>query len=186
LYAAAKAIGIPVDWLATVISFETGGTFSPSVQNKAGSGATGLIQFMPSTAAALLKVKDPQLARFMTSRMSFKEQLTKMVVPYFKGGTYKSLDDVYLKVFYPAAMNKPKDHVVGTAPSPVYSQNAGFDRDSKGYITKGDITRTINGVFDRAILLPPIIITVAIWGQVLAGLAVAAGAVYALQSKKLL
>ena len=36
-----------------VMSFETGGTFNPGIRNAAGSGATGLIQFMPSAAAGL-------------------------------------------------------------------------------------------------------------------------------------
>jgi hypothetical protein len=35
------------------MAFETGGSFSPAVPNKAGSGAVGLIQFMPSTAKGL-------------------------------------------------------------------------------------------------------------------------------------
>ena len=39
-------------YLMAAIAFETGRTFSPSVRNKA-SGATGLIQFMPSTATSL-------------------------------------------------------------------------------------------------------------------------------------
>jgi hypothetical protein len=183
LYKAAKELGMDVSWLATVMSFETGGTFSPSVENKAGSGAVGLIQFMPSTAAALLKMKDPALARFAAKKMTFQEQLKRMVIPYFKGGTYNTLNDVYLKVFYPAAMNKAASYVVGTAPGAVYTQNAGFDRDNKGYITREDITHTINGVFDRAALLPPIVITVAIWSQVITGLAVAGAALYALRVK---
>jgi hypothetical protein len=180
---AAKKIGIPVDWLATVISFETGGSFDPAQPNRAGSGATGLIQFMPSTAAAILKVKDPHLAQFMTKKMSFAEQLEKMVVPYFKGGVYNTLNDVYLKVFYPAAMNKAANYVVGSAPSTVYNQNAGFDRDNKGYITRSDITRTINGIYDQAALLPPVVISYLIWSQVIAGLAVAGAALYALRVK---
>ncbi|MDC5278431.1 M23 family peptidase, partial [Acinetobacter baumannii] len=43
-----KAIGANPNDLAAVISFETGGTFSPSKQNPLGS-ATGLIQFMQYT-----------------------------------------------------------------------------------------------------------------------------------------
>ena len=39
--------------LLAVMNFETGGTFDPAVKNRAGSGATGLIQFMPSTAKGL-------------------------------------------------------------------------------------------------------------------------------------
>ena len=40
-------------WLMSCMAFESGETFSPSVRNAAGSGATGLIQFMPSTAKDL-------------------------------------------------------------------------------------------------------------------------------------
>jgi hypothetical protein len=183
LYKAAEKIGIPVDWLATVISFETGGTFSPSVLNKAGSGAVGLIQFMPATAAALLKVQDKNLAQFMAKKMSFKEQLEKLVVPYFKGGTYNTLNDVYLKVFYPAAMNKASSYVVGSAPGAVYTQNAGFDKDNKGYITRADITQTISNVASRAAKLEPLTFTLSSWGQILAGITVSAAALYALRIK---
>ena len=47
--AVAGRLGISEADLMAVMSFETGGTFSPSIPNAAGSGATGLIQFMPST-----------------------------------------------------------------------------------------------------------------------------------------
>ena len=42
-------------FLMAVMSFESGATFSPSVPNKAGSGAVGLIQFMPATARDLAR-----------------------------------------------------------------------------------------------------------------------------------
>lgn len=46
-------LGIPhAAMLANVIAVETGGTFSPSVSHS-GSGAVGLIQFVPSTASEL-------------------------------------------------------------------------------------------------------------------------------------
>lgn len=181
LYKAAKQIGVPVDWIATVMAFETGGTFSPSVLNKAGSGAFGLIQFMPSTAQALLKTATREEAVKKGMSMTFAEQLQKMVVPYFASykGKLNSLHDVYLAVFYPAAMNKDDSHVVGSAPSPVYTQNAGFDKTGKGYITRSDITSTITGVWDRAQAYARIPITVGYWGQVLAGLAISAGLGYA-------
>ena len=46
----AGRLGISEADLMAVMSFETGGTFNPNIRNAAGSGATGLIQFMPSTA----------------------------------------------------------------------------------------------------------------------------------------
>ncbi len=153
--AAAKRLSIDPDWLFTVISFETGGTFSPTVRNKAGSGAFGLIQFMPSTAKALLKTSTNDEAVQKGLAMSFTEQLNKMVVPYLSGPPLKSLEDVYLKIFYPAAMGKANDYVVGRLSdggfsAKVYTQNKGFDREGKGYITRADITRKIRSIYENA------------------------------------
>ena len=44
-----QKLDIDPNWLMAVMNLETGGTFSPSIQNKS-TGATGLIQFIPSTA----------------------------------------------------------------------------------------------------------------------------------------
>lgn len=150
LYDTAVKLGMHPDWLATVISFETAGTFSPSIENAAGSGAFGLIQFMPNTARNILKTQTNHEAVTIGKLMGFKEQLQKMVVPYFKGRTFKSLSDVYLAVFYPAAMNKSDDYVIGSSPDPVYVQNAGFDRDGKGFVTRRDVIRTIHRTYDAA------------------------------------
>jgi len=183
LLATAKTIGVPIDWLATVISFETGGTFSPSVRNKAGSGAFGLIQFMPNTAAGLLKLP-ADVATAKGIAMSFEQQLKELVIPYFKGGTYKSLNDLYLKVFFPAAMGQPDSHVVGDSngtdfQQKVYTQNQGFDKAGKGYITREDITSRINSIFNGAQAYPRVVIAVGVWSQVFAGLAVSGAAIYA-------
>src|SRR5262245_60681313 len=138
LVAAAIKLGINPDWLATVISFETAGTFSPSIVNRAGSGAFGLIQFMPNTAKNLLGTATTDEAVRIGMAMSFSEQLNRMVIPYFSGRKMTSLEDVYLAVFYPAAMNKTGSYVIGTAPGAVYTQNAGFDKTGKGFITRDD------------------------------------------------
>ncbi len=178
LAATAKDLGMHVDWLAAVISFETAGTFSPSVLNAAGSGAFGLIQFMPSTAAALLKL--PAVEAVKRGRaMSFVQQLREMVIPYFKGYTYNNLDDVYLKVFYPLAMNKSPTYTVATEGTKVYSQNQGFDKNQDGEITRSEITSRINSQLSAASLLPRIAVTSAQWASILVGLGiVAAGAYY--------
>src|SRR3546814_174031 len=46
----AEELGLNPDDLMACIAWESGETFSPSIKNMAGSGATGLIQFMPTTA----------------------------------------------------------------------------------------------------------------------------------------
>ena len=144
----ANKLSVPVDWLATVISFETGGTFSPSVLNKAGSGAFGTIQFLPKTAAWILQLPEAEAVE-KGRAMSFSEQLQKMVIPYFGNRSFKSLEDLYLAVFYPAAIGKPLSYVVGMAPGAVYTQNAGFDKTGKGYVTKEDITTSIRNLYNK-------------------------------------
>lgn len=147
LVTTAYEIGINPDWLATVINFESGGSFSPSKKNAAGSGATGLIQFMPSTAQGLLGTATPEEAIAQLERMTFQQQL-QVVKKYFAPhiGKLQSLADTYLAVLYPAFIGKAPDAVLGRTGEIIYTQNAGFDSTGKGYITKDDITSRIQSM----------------------------------------
>lgn len=180
---AAKTLGIPPDWLATVMAFESGGTFSPSVLNKAGSGAFGLIQFMPNTAAHLLGYPDTPDGRAAAvakgKAMSFKDQVNQMVIPYLKPHMpFKDLNSVYLAIFYPAAAPHDDSYVVGSAPSAVYNQNKGFDKTNKGYITRADITTTIQSVLAAAKGKDRVVIEAGIASAVLLSLLASFGMVY--------
>lgn len=74
LIKAAQELGVsPLD-LATFISFETGGTFSPSKRGGAGNNYMGLIQFGP----------DERKAYGASPNQSFEEQVTGPVVRFFK------------------------------------------------------------------------------------------------------
>lgn len=181
---AASAIGVPVDWLATVISFETAGTFSPSVPNRAGSGAFGLIQFMPVTARNILRAPSNDAAVAMGKAMTFEAQLTKMVVPYFRpyATRIKSLNDLYLAIFYPAAMSKADTHVIASAPHPVYVQNKGFDKDKRGFITRADVTHTVSSILAKVDPTARIEIKSGQWGQILVGIAIAGLIAYGVSS----
>lgn len=130
----AGKLNIDPNWLSSVVAFETGNTFSPYEKNKAGSGATGLIQFIPSTAKSL------GYTTAQLGRMSAVQQLQGPVYDYFKPykGRMNTLGDTYLAVFYPQAMNKGSAYVIATAPSTRYTQNAGLDVARKSYITAGD------------------------------------------------
>lgn len=156
-----KSLGINPDWLVTVMSFESAGSFSPSKSNAAGSGAIGLIQFMPSTAASL-GFTTAQLAS-----MSQEEQIRRAVYAYFASakGKMKTLEDVYLKVFYPKAMGQSDSWIVASQDGStldnrattteqekgraraIYNQNAGFDKSKAGVIRRGDIVSTIRAVY---------------------------------------
>lgn len=49
----ANKLGIPAVWLVDLMAYETGGTFRTDIPNQGGSGAYGLIQFMPDTGASV-------------------------------------------------------------------------------------------------------------------------------------
>lgn len=75
----AKNIGVNPNDLAAVISFETAGTFDPSIKNKS-SSATGLIQFMKGSGGT--KGKYYGMSRDKFASLSFDEQM-KYVEKYF-------------------------------------------------------------------------------------------------------
>lgn len=131
----AKGFGWPdeaASWLMACIAFETGRTFSPSIRNAAGSGATGLIQFMPTTAKGLGTTTDELAAMDAVAQLDY-------VAKYFKpyAGRIKSLSDLYMAILLPKAVGMPDDYKLfagGTA----YRQNAGLDANSDGVITKAE------------------------------------------------
>lgn len=137
----AKRQNIEANWLMSVMAFETGNSFLPYEKNPK-SGATGLIQFIPSTAKSL-GTTTTQLAR-----MSAVEQLD-WVEKYFSQyrGKIHNLGDTYMAVFAPSGIGKPDSFVLYSSPSAAYNQNAGLDKQRKGYITRGDCVVRVNEAF---------------------------------------
>lgn len=108
------------------------------------SGATGLIQFMPSTAERL--GTSVQALR----QMDAVEQLD-YVYKYFKMvGVSPGMDvgDLYMAVFMPAHIGKPDDFVLGSNGAggfsgKVYAQNQGLDKNRDGLITIADVKSAV-------------------------------------------
>jgi hypothetical protein len=121
--------------LMTCMAWESDRTFSASVVNKAGSGATGLIQFMPKTARGL-GTTTAKLAA-----MTPEDQLN-YVWKYFEPfkGKLKRLSDIYMAILWPKAVGKPEGHVLWTKKSQptTFRQNAGLDKNRDSTITKGE------------------------------------------------
>ena len=144
LFAVADALGVDPDYLMACIAFETAETFRPDIRNAAGSGAVGLIQFMPATARGLGTSTDA------LARMSAVEQLD-YVRMYFKpyAGRLHTLSDVYMAILWPKAVGQPEDYVLFTQPSLAYTQNAGLDRDRDGRITKAEAAGLVQAKLER-------------------------------------
>lgn len=134
------------DFLMSCMAFESGSTFSPSIKNAAGSGAVGLIQFMPLTAKALGTTTDK------LSKMTAVEQLDyvkKYFTPY--KSKLKKLEDVYLAILYPAAVGKPLTHVLFEDGKKTYTQNKGFDKDKNGKITLIEVSATVRKMYEKGL-----------------------------------
>lgn len=125
--------------LIAVMRFETGGTFDPAEKNRAGSGATGLIQFMPSTAKDLTGADSKEAAIKIMESMSPVQQLDyvqKYLAPF--KGKLNSLEDVYMAILYPKAVGKDPDFALFERGTKAYWQNRGLDLDKDGVITKDE------------------------------------------------
>jgi hypothetical protein len=130
----ASALGVNPNWLMYIMNSESG--LKPAAYNAA-SGATGLIQFMPTTATWLGTTTNA------LAQMTALQQLN-YVYNYFKpwAGKYKSGIDLYLIAFYPYAIGKPDSYVIGSERGMAYAklvakQNP-FDINKDGVVTLGE------------------------------------------------
>lgn len=133
-----KWSSLHASWLMSCIAFESAETFSPSIKNAAGSGATGLIQFMPSTAKGLgTTTKD-------LAKMTAVDQL-EFVKEYFRpyARRIETLSDMYMAILLPKYIGKPESEVLFTLGNTSYRQNSGLDINSDGIITKSEATSKV-------------------------------------------
>jgi hypothetical protein len=133
--------------LMAAIAFESGQTFSPDVTNKT-SGATGLIQFMPSTAARL------GTSVSALSRMSAEDQLDfveKYLAPYT--GRLVTVEDMYMAILWPVAIGKALDFVLFKTPSQSYIQNRFLDANRDGVVTKAEAAAPVVALLDKGLAL---------------------------------
>ena len=142
----ARRLQIPASWLMAVMFAESG--FDPNVFNRKGSGAVGLIQFMPATAEEL------GVAVANLSQMEATDQLD-YVLRYFemvrdRYGPYQSLTDLYLAVLYPKARNQDPCYTLYASPSKSYQQNRGLDENQDGRVTVSDIEKRMVRLFPQA------------------------------------
>lgn len=152
----ARELGMEPDHLATIISFESAGSFSPSKRNPL-SGCVGLIQFCrPAAVAAaadagLTMTGDAALD--WLSKMTPEQQLDH-VVGYFKrmarGHKPLTLEQAYLLVFAPAFAFRELNAVAYAAGTKAYDQNKGMDSDGDGKITVADVAGKIAAHFQSA------------------------------------
>lgn len=142
-------MNINPNWLMGLMYFETARTFSPSIENNI--GCVGLIQFC-SSARTDLSVSKSQL-----KAMSNVQQLDYVKL-YFTHAQWKrnllplvnSVSDLYLIIFYPRAVAKYNNYVLGSHNNTytrIYNNNPAFQDGSgkiKVYNVKNKIVEWFN------------------------------------------
>jgi Transglycosylase SLT domain len=138
-------LGCDPSHLMSAMAFETGESFSPTIQNGK-SGATGLIQFMPNTAKGLGTSIDKLLAMTAEEQLDVVERHLKP----FKN-RMKSLSDVYMTILLPSAVGKPEAKALFVSPAKAYVQNKGLDVNKDGIVTKGEAASKVQLKLNRGL-----------------------------------
>ncbi len=129
-----QRLGIEPEWLMQVFVNESGVNHQAV---NATSGATGLIQFMPDTAAALGTSTAALKAMTNVQQLDY---VYKYLSPY--AGKVASYVDLYFCVFFPLAIGKPDNWVFQTsklAASKIALQNPVFDLNKDGKLTVAEV-----------------------------------------------
>ncbi len=135
----AQELGVNPNWLMLVMYAES--RVRASAYN-ATSRATGLIQFMPSTAKGLGTTVEA------LRQMNFLQQLEyvrKYFLPY--KGRMNNYYDVYAVVFFPAAIGKPDNWVLSTSglsASIIAKQNPAVNIVKDGQITVAEFKKYVD------------------------------------------
>ncbi len=127
--------GIDPELVLPLIGHESGG--NPQARNSQ-SGASGLIQFLDSTAK---RYGFESAAEF--GKLSAAEQAPYIVQYLVDSGVTGEHDqgDIYVAISAPAALNKPDDHEVYKKGTDEYRMNQTWDLDNDGVITRGELHR---------------------------------------------
>jgi len=130
-------LDIDPNWLMAIMYWESASTFSPSIQNSI--GATGLIQFIPSTAIGLGTTTTALKNMSAVDQLDYVEKYLKV----YKG-KINSYVDTYFAIFFPLAIGKPDEWVVqgaGISASQIAKQNPAFDVNKDGKVQVWEVKK---------------------------------------------
>jgi hypothetical protein len=120
-----KNLGINPDWLMLVMYKESG--INPKAINPS-AGATGLIQFMPSTAKSLGTTTTALRTMSAVNQLDYVQKYFENIKKWFKDTEYNSFYDLYLATFYPASVGKDNSFVFGSEKKGTESQIKSYQK----------------------------------------------------------
>ena len=164
--AGSARLGLDPNWVMAIMAFETGRSFSPCRRNDAGSGATGLIQFMPLTAAEMGTSTDALCRMSQTGQWRYVEEYLRRKIRAH--GRPKDLGGAYMLVLDPVMAQSAESSVMwlpgrggtriywkspGSCPKGsknVYCQNRGLDNAPRdGQITKFEAASAARAAYNQ-------------------------------------
>jgi len=151
LWYESQAAGLDPDIVAAVMSFETGGTFSPTEQPPT-NNAVGLLQWTKVGAAA----QGTTIAQIATMSQMTQLRLAIERFKMFRPGSLVTVADYYMSVFAPAHVGRDDSTALYVDPSRAYRWNRLLDEDGDGTITKGEAAAHVIALLDAARLEPRI------------------------------
>lgn len=153
-----RRVGLNPDWLAAVVSFESG--FNPAAENPR-SHASGLIQFMPGErGSATLLGYTPEQIRSMSAEEQvplIERYMVELVKPR-NLARVQTITDTYLTVFGPDGIGRGEDYPLYTIDRTPrsYEGNKSLDHDKDGIITNGEASARVKAILAAAESLPRI------------------------------
>jgi len=141
-----NALHVPAEWLMAVMYSES--RFDPHVANRKGSGAIGLIQWMPTTAKEFGTSTAELRGMTAVQQLDHVERYLQRYRERY--GDYESLSDLYLAILYPRARGEEACYIMYAKPSETYRQNAGLDENHDGRVTASDIDKRMKRLYPTA------------------------------------
>jgi peptidoglycan hydrolase-like protein with peptidoglycan-binding domain len=143
-----KRLDVNPSFLMAVMAFETGHTFRPDIPNAAGSGAVGLIQFMPATARDLGTTTGALAAMSALNQLDFVEEYFRRAIA--ARGKLENIEDTYMAVLFPKLVGKPQSAIFAKRPTERYALNRGLDLNGDGIITKFEAAQKVRRILNGA------------------------------------
>jgi RHS repeat-associated protein len=109
-------LNVDPNHLMSVMAFESGETFSPSVQNYGGANAYGLIQFMDVSLKDINKTFGTEMTTDKIKDLTAVEQLEYVKYQFLmwqnRGKSFSDVTDFYLAVFSPKFIGKSDSYTM--------------------------------------------------------------------------
>jgi hypothetical protein len=133
------------------MAWESGETFSASVKNMAGSGAVGLIQFMPDVAKELNTTTGALAVMTAEDQLNYVYKYFKMWID--RRGALATLEDMYMSILWPGAIGKDPAYPIfdSKKSATAYRQNAGLDINKDGIVTKYECAAKVRGELTKGL-----------------------------------